>query len=133
MLTSTATVPDLPPVEGSSNMPVDSPPQPERPHDVLANRPFLIFNTYLAPSGKYQLSFNVGKDLLEEMKSSLEQCVEHLTNQILITEPGDPFADPATLDIDQLSIIVWLYECIQNRVFCVMADEYVPKVCYSRF
>lgn len=124
---------NLPPIEGTSSTPLEPLLEPERPHEVLGNRPFLIYNTYLVPSSNCQLSFNIGTDLKEELQRALEHCVEHLTSQILITESSDPGATGSTaLDIDQLAIIVWLYERVQNRVFCVLADDYIPRVSAHR-
>ena len=126
--------PDLPPVEGSSATPLELPPPPPRPHESLGNRPFLIYNTYFTPAGNHQLSINIGNDLQEELKRTLEQCVEYLTNKILLNE-ADALdlgtGDGTTLGIDQLAIIVWLFTRIQNRVFCTLADEQIPKVSYQ--
>lgn len=122
---------DLPPVEGSSATPLEPPPPPARPHESLGNRPFLIYNTYFTPAGNCQLSVSIGNDLQEELKRTLEQCVEYLTNKILLNEAdalGAGAGDESTLGIDQLAIIVWLFGRIQNRVFCTLADEQIPKV-----
>ncbi|KJA23773.1 hypothetical protein HYPSUDRAFT_39616 [Hypholoma sublateritium FD-334 SS-4] len=121
---------DLPPVEGSSATPLEPPPPPTRPHESLGNRPFLIYNTYFTPAGNCQLSVNIGNDLQEELKRTLEQCVENLTNKILLNEAAALSAaagDETTLGIDQLAIIAWLFGRIQNRVFCTLADEQIPK------
>lgn len=121
--------PPPPPVAGSSKTPMEPLPPPDRPHESLGNIPFLIYNTYLAPSSECKISINIGSELREELQRSLEHCIEYLTNKVSATTI-DEFApgDSTTLEIDQLEILIWLYDRIQTRIFSALAKHAVPRV-----
>lgn len=121
--------PASPPVAGSSRTPMELSPPSERPYESLGNVPFMIYNKYMSPSSECRLSVSIDSGLQEELQASLENCIECLTKRASETDAGDIGSGNSTsLDVDQLEILVWLYDRIQARVFDKLANRLVPKV-----
>ncbi|KAF8973293.1 regulator of G protein signaling domain-containing protein [Flammula alnicola] len=119
-------IPDVPapPVASSSKTPIEAL-ATERHHESLNNIPFMIYNTYLAPSSKCELTFNMDDDLRNELQKCLEDTLEYLTNKALIADV-EPAEEP-TLSATQLETLIKLYERIQTMAFGVMATVFVPR------
>lgn len=117
-------IPEMPPVASSSRTPMEATPA-EQHHEPLNNRPFFIYNAYLAPSSEYQLANWIGRSLRNELKTNLEEMLETLTNKALI---ADMELQETTLDSFQLETLVEIYERIQAQVFCILAVDFVPRV-----
>ena len=121
--------PTPPPVAGSSKTQMEPLPPPNRPHESLSNIPFLIYNTYLAPSCECKISINIGSSPREELQRSLEHCIECLTEKVSASATDDFMSEASTtLEVDQLEILVWLYDRIQTQIFSALAKHAVPRV-----
>lgn len=99
----------------------------EQSHEPLNNRPFMIYNTFLAPASAYNLRNIIGDDLIKEADTLLGEILDIVTNKALVADIN-PFQESTTLDIGHLQVVSELYGRIQDRVFRIMVLEYVPSV-----
>ncbi|KAF5320731.1 hypothetical protein D9619_001818 [Psilocybe cf. subviscida] len=98
----------------------------EQSHEPLNNRPFMIYNTFLAPASAYNLRNIIGDDLIKEADTLLGEILDIVTNKALVADIN-PFQESTTLDIGHLQVVSELYGRIQDRVFRIMVLEYVPS------
>lgn len=101
--------------------------QREQGHEPLSNRPFMIYNTFLASNSACNLRNVIGDDLIKEADTLLGEILAILTNKALVADIN-PFQESTALDIGHLQVVSELYGRIQDRVFRIMVLEYVPSV-----